>query len=141
MSKSDKMWKYYKPLSLTGVITFAVVGLIFLLIPRQVLIFFNTLSDLWGLPHTPADGFDFYVILSVAYMYLVTVFAYLMYRNPNQQLFPFLLAHGKFMSSLLSLAAFIFQHRYLIYISNFFIDGFIGIVALYMYYQVRRLNE
>lgn len=141
MSSNDMMRKYYKPLSLIAAITFAVVGLIFLLIPQQVLVFFNALSDFWGFPHTPAVGFDFYVILSVAYMYLVTVLAYLMYRNPEECLFPFLLAHGKFMSSLLSLAAFVFEQRYLIYICNFIIDGFIGIVAFYMYYQVKRLKQ
>lgn len=140
MSSNDMMRKLYQPLSLGAAIIFAVVGLIFLFIPRQVLVFFNTLSDFWGLPHTPAAGFDFYVILAVAYMYLVTVLAYLMYRNPKEWLFPFLLAQGKIMSSLLSLAAFM-SHRYLIYISNFLIDGFIGIAALYMYYQVKELNK
>lgn len=141
MNSKDVMSKFYKPLSLGGAIIFAVVGLIFLLIPQKVLLFFNTLSDIWGFSHASVGGFDFYIILAVAYMYLVTVLAYLMYRNPEESLFPFLLAHGKFMSSLLSLSAFIFQQRYLIYISNFFIDGVIGIVAFYMYLQVKRLNR
>lgn len=141
MNSKDMMRKFYKPLSLGGALIFAVVGLIFLLIPQQVLIFFNVLSDFWGFSHGSAAEFDFYIILAVAYMYLVTVLAYLMYRNPEESLFPLILAHGKLISSLLSLAAFIFKQRYLIYISNFFIDGIIGMVAFYMYLQVKRLNQ
>lgn len=141
MNSEDMMRKFYKPLSLGGAIIFTVVGLIFLLIPQQVLLFFNVLSDFWGFSHASVAEFDFYIILAVAYMYLVTVLAYLMYRNPEESLFPLILAHGKLISSLLSLAAFIFKQKYLIYISNFLIDGIIGIVAFYMYLQVKRLNR
>jgi hypothetical protein len=141
MNSDDMLRKIYKPLSLGTAILFTVVGLIFLLCPQQVLIFFNACSDFWGLSPTPVAGFDFYVILAVGYMYLVTVLAYMMYRYPKKWLFPFLLAHGKIMSSLLSLAAFLFQQRYLIYISNFLVDGFIGIVAFYLYYKVRKLTN
>lgn len=141
MKSNEMMREFYKPLSLGFAIVFAVVGMIFLFMPKPVLVFFNSISHLWGLPPAPAAGFNFYVILAAAYMYLVTVLAFLMYCKPQEELFPFLLAHGKIMSSLLSLAAFLFHQRYLIYISNFLIDGFIGIVVFYMYYQVKRLNK
>lgn len=141
MNKNDILRRLYKPLSLGAAILFAVVGLVFLLMSKQVLTFFNFLAYFWGLPQSPSEGFGFYVILTTAYMYLVTVLAYLMYRYPEEKLFPFLLAHGKIMSSFLSLAAFFFHQRYLIYISNCIIDGFIGIVAFYMYCQAKELNK
>lgn len=127
MKASNPARKYYRQLSLGAAVMFGVVGLIFVLMPRQVLMCFNQLSYFGGFPLAPEQGFSFYTVLTGAYMYLVTVLAYLMYRNPEERVYPFLLAHGKFMSSLLSLAVFIFSARYLIYLANFLIDGFIGL--------------
>lgn len=140
MKASNPTGKYYRQLSLGAAIIFGVVGLIFVLMPRQVLVFFNMLSYFGGFPLAPEDGFSFYTVLTGAYMYLVTVLACLMYRNPEEPVYPFLLAHGKFMSSLLSLAAFIFSARYLIYLANFFVDGIIGVIAYYLYSKVKRLK-
>jgi hypothetical protein len=132
--------KIYRPtaLALTG--TFAAVGLIFLIIPGRVLDFFNYFSPSLNLPQTPSAGFTFYLILAVGYMYVVTLLAFLMYRNPGNRVFPLLLAQAKLVSSLLSLALFCLQDHYLVYLANFLVDGFIGIFVAVLYYKAGRTS-
>ena len=124
--------RFYKLFSLTTAAIFAVVGLIFLFFPDSALIFFNSISGYFGLPQAPLQGTGFYLILASAYMYLVTLLAYMMYRYPEQKVYPFLLAQGKLASSIISIYLFLMHQPYLIYFANFVIDGFIGIMALYL---------
>jgi len=129
--------KLYKLFSLTIAVIFAAVGLIFLFFPDSVLIFFNSISGYFGLPQSPTQGIDFYLILAVAYMYLVTIIAWMMYRYPKQKIYPFLLAHGKIASSVISIYLFLTYQHYLIFLANFIIDGFIGIAALYFMKMIK----
>lgn len=123
--------RLYKLFSLVTAAIFAVAGLVFLFFPAAVPIFFNSISGYFGLPQAPVQGTDFYLILASAYMYLVALLAYLMYRYPEQNIYPFLLAQGKLVSSFISVYLFLVHQPYLIYFANFVIDGFIGIAALY----------
>jgi hypothetical protein len=124
--------RLYKLFSLTLAAIFAVVGLIFLFFPDSALIFFNSISSYLRLPQSPVQGSSFYLILASAYMYLVTLLAYLMYRYPEQNIYPFLLAQGKLASSIISIYLFLMHQPYLIYFANFVIDGFIGVAVLYL---------
>lgn len=124
--------RLYKLFSLTTTVIFAVVGDIFLFFPDSALIFFNSISSYFGLPQAPVQGASFYLMLASAYMYLVTVLAYSMYRHPENNTYPFLLAQGKLASSIISIYLFLTHQHYLIYFANFIIDGFIGIAALYL---------
>ncbi len=124
--------RLYKLFSLTAAAIFAVVGLIFLFFPDSALIFFNSISSYFGLPQSPLQGTGFYLTLASAYMYLVALLAYLMYRYPEQNIYPFLLAQGKLASSIICIYLFLMFQPYLIYFANFVIDGFIGIAALYL---------
>jgi len=133
--------KYYRPISLILCIVFAVVGLLFLFATDRVLVFFNTLSDTLGMTPTPIWELGFYPLLAVGYMYLVTLLAYFMYRHPGNGSFPLLLTHGKLATSILSLALFLFQERYLIYITNFVVDGLIGILILLFYLNMKRKSK
>ena len=130
--------KIYRPVSLILTILFAITGLLFLFIPGRVLTLFNNMSPAFHLPESPVTGFSFYLILAVGYMYLVTVLAFLMYRNPENKNFPLLLSHGKIASSLLSLGLFVFHAHYLIYITNFVIDGIIGIIVTIFYTRIEK---
>jgi len=123
--------KLYKVFSLGAALIFAVVGLIFLIIPTGVLVFFNNLSLYLGLPPSPVQGVSFYLILAVAYMYLVTLLAFLMYRYPRDKVYVFLLANAKIASAALSLGLFVVSQPYLIFLANFVIDGSIGLLAIY----------
>ncbi|HYF83378.1 MAG TPA: hypothetical protein VEB00_10170 [Clostridia bacterium] len=124
--------RLYKLFSLTAAAIFAVVGVIFLFFPDSALIFFNSISSYFGLPQSPVQGTGFYLTLASAYMYLVTLIACLMYRYPENNIYPFLLAQAKLASSIISIYLFVIHQHYLIYFANFIVDGFIGIAALYL---------
>jgi len=128
----------YRAVSLVLALLFAMTGVLFLGFPDAAIAFFNTLSPSFGMPQATASGRDFYLILAVGYMYLVTILAFSMFRHPVNRLFPMLLAHAKLASSILSLILFLLQAHYLIYLANFAIDGVIGIVVLTMYLRMRR---
>jgi hypothetical protein len=133
--------KFYRLIALVLAISFAVTGLLFLFIPDQVLILFNTISDPLGMPISPVTSWSFYLILAVGYMYLVTVLAFLMFRYPENKYFPQLLAQAKIASSLLSLALFLFHAHYLIYLANFIIDSAIGAAVVTLYVIQGRLVQ
>jgi hypothetical protein len=131
----------YRICSIIMAIVFAIVGFIFLLLSSDVLIFFNTISDLLGIKQSPVDGIGFYLILAVGYMYLVSLLAFLMYKHPDNADFPFLLANAKLVSAVLSTIFFIWHHPYLIYITNGIVDGIIGILVLYLYLQLKKRHS
>jgi hypothetical protein len=130
--------RLYRPVSLLLAGLFAATGLVFLLIPEQVLSLFNTISTCWGMTQSPVAGSTFYVVLAVGYMYVVTVLAFLMFRHPENRTLPVLLLHAKAASSLLSLGFFLFQDRYLIYLTNFVIDGAIAVLVLGLHLKARK---
>ena len=132
--------KISKTVSLLSAIIFALVGLLFLLIPNEVLGFFNNISRYFGLPLTPLAGVNFYLILAVAYMYLVTMVAVLMYRYPENKIFPMLLANGKLTSALVSFYLCIMDKPYLVYLTNGVVDGLIGVLALLLYYKLGKME-
>ena len=64
----------------------------------------------WACPPPRSRPGSFFPILALGYMYLVTLLAGLMFKNPAIPCFPLLLAQGKFASSILSLG-FLFRAR------------------------------
>lgn len=122
----------YKASSALLAIVFAAVGLLFLAIPDRVLEFFNTLSSAFGMAAAPMVEWNFYVILAAGYMYLVTLLAFLMFKNPGDFRYPQLLVHAKWASAILSLAFFLIHAHYLIYLVNFVVDGLIGLVVIFL---------
>ena len=130
--------KTIKVTGFTAAFVFAAVGLVFLLDPEGVLVFFNDMSGFFGLPQSSVQSAGFYPALSAAYMYLVTILACLIALHPEEKWFPFLLANGKLASSALSLFLFVTDRPYLIYITNCIVDGLIGLAALLCYIRIRR---
>lgn len=126
--------KLYRIVSLFLSLTFIVVGAIFLLFPGGVLSLFNSFSRGLGMEEAPASGFHFYLVLTGGYMYLVALLAWLMFRYPGNNDFPFLLANGKIATSLLSLGFFLLHRPFLIYLANFIVDGLIGALVLGLYH-------
>jgi hypothetical protein len=61
-----------------------------------------------------------------------------MFKHPENHYFPLLLIHAKLVSSILSLALFLLQAHYLIYLANFIVDGIIGLVVSILYLKMRR---
>ena len=127
----------YRAMSLALAVAFSATGLLFLVSPDAAIGFFNSLSPSFGMLPAPANGWDFYLILAVGYMYVVTFVAFMMFRHPDNRSFPLLLANAKLASSILSLTLFVIQAHYLIYLANSVVDGAIGIVVLVMYLRMR----
>lgn len=121
--------KIYRWISLSMAGVFASVGLMFLFFPKTPILFFNRISPALGFDPSPVEGLGFYIVLAVAYMYLVTLLALQMYRHPGEKIYAVLLAQGKTASSLLSLYLFLVQQPYLIFLANFLVDGMIGILV------------
>ena len=130
--------KNYRNASFVLMLLFAITGILFLGLPDKVLAFFNALSPTFAMPQSPLVGWNFFVILTAGYMYLVTVLAFLMFKHPENRYFPLLLMQAKLVSSFLSLALFVAQAHYLIYLVNFLIDGVIGAGVLALYLKMRR---
>ncbi len=122
----------YQSISLAMAIVFAVVGLIFLFCAGQVLHLFNILAIQLGLPQSSEEVTGFYLILAVAYMYVVTLLAFLMHRHAENPLPPFLLINAKAASALLSALFFVFHQSYLIYLVNAVVDGSIALAVAWL---------
>ncbi len=133
---SDRATTAYRAVSLTMAMIFALVGVVFLVVPRETLAFFNALSRRLGMAEGTAER-SFFGVLAVAYMYVVTALAWLMYRWPREKLYPLLLAQAKIASSLLSFLMFALQAPWLVYLANGIVDGALGLLVLAMYFRVR----
>jgi hypothetical protein len=130
--------RIYKPLSLILAVIFAAVGLLFLLVPVGVVEFFNRLSGPLGFLPSPSGLPDFFLILAVAYMAVVTFLAWSMFRHPGDASFPRVLGVAKVASSLLSFLLFLLRDPYLMYLTNGVVDGLIGVVAILCLAALRR---
>ena len=133
---NERSRRLYRALSLGLAVVFALVGGVFLILPQETLSFFNTLSRRLGMVEGPAER-SFFGALAVAYMYMVTVLAWLMYRSPRERVFPLLLGQAKIASSVLSFLLFAVHAPWLIYLVNGAVDGGLGILVLAMYRRAR----
>ena len=124
-------------------LSFAVVGILFIAVPSGVL---DTISDVgeWlgndtRAPHTQEDlwlalGFAYMVV--IAGICLVAQADVVRYR-------PLLLvlAAGKTASSLGSLAFFLIDQQVFIYLLNFLVDGFLALLALWLWSLAGRVDR
>jgi hypothetical protein len=111
---------------------FAVVGVLFLLIPGRVVALFNRVSAPWGLPPAPDGETGLFVLLAAAYMAVVTALAVIMARRPQDLLAPRLLALAKLASSVFSLGFILLRANYFIVLVNGVVDAIIGNIVLWL---------
>ena len=111
--------------------SFAVTGVVFLAAPAQVgaLLRAAGIAGGEGMPVADVES-GLFRALAVAYMYLVTLFAWLMFRRPAEPAWPMLLAHAKLASAVVSLVLFAGHAPYPIYLVNAVVDGLLGVLAL-----------
>jgi hypothetical protein len=121
----------FRAVSLGLAVVFALVGGVFLFLPAEMLAFFNAVSRRLGMIEGPTEG-SFFLALAGAYMYLVTVLAWRMFRSPRERLYPRLLAQAKLASAVLSFLLFALQAPWLIFLVNGIVDGALGFAVLAM---------
>jgi hypothetical protein len=107
-------------------VTFAVVGVLFLVIPGDVLAAFNWLARELGWPETTTEPYTLYLALALAYMYVVAVLALQMARHTAERIYPWVLVQAKAASALICIGLFALQAHYVIYLVNFLVDGAIA---------------
>jgi nitric oxide reductase large subunit len=115
--------------------TFALVGILFVAVPSGVL---DTISDVgeWFGNETRAPHTQEYLWLALGFAYMVVITGICLVAQADVARYrPLLLvlAAGKTASSLGSLAFFLIQDPVFIYMLNFLVDGFLALLALWLY--------
>jgi len=123
--------------------TFAVVGLLFLVVPSGVLDVISDVGEWFGndtrAPHTQEY---FWLALAFAYMVVITGIC-LLAQTDVVRYRPLLLvlAAGKTASSLGTLAFFLIQEPVFICLLNFLVDGSLALLALGLYVLAGRIGR
>jgi hypothetical protein len=124
-------------------ISFAVVGLFFIAVPSGVA---DTISDLgnWigSFPRAPHSSEQLWLALAFAYMVVITGIC-LVAQADVVRYRPLLLvlAAGKTASSLGSLGFYLFDQHVFIYLLNFLVDGFLALLALWLWSLIARVGR
>jgi hypothetical protein len=122
-------------------LTFAVVGILFIAVPSGVLDVISDVGAWFGdrAPHTQE-----YLWLALAFAYMVVITGICLVAQADVVRYrPLLLvlAAGKTASSLGSLAFFAIQEDVFIYLLNFLVDGFLALLALWLWVLAGRVGR
>jgi nitric oxide reductase large subunit len=123
--------------------SFAVVGILFIAVPSGVLDVISDVGEWLGnetrAPHTQED---LWLALAFAYMVVITGIC-LLAQTDVVRYRPVLLvlAAGKTASSLGSLAFFLIDEHVFIYLLNFLVDGFLALLALWLFSLAGRIGR
>jgi nitric oxide reductase large subunit len=124
-------------------LTFALVGILFITVPSGVLDVISEVGEWLGndnrAPHTQE-----YLWLALAFAYMVVITGICLLAQADVVRYrPLLLvlAAGKAASSLGSLAFFLIQEEVFIYLLNFLVDGFLALLALYLWMLAGRVGR
>jgi len=123
--------------------TFAVVGILFIAVPSGVL---DAISDVgeWFGNETRAPHTQQYLWLALGFAYMVVITGICLVAQADVVRYrPLLLvlAAGKTASSLGSLAFFLIQEPVFIYLLNFLVDGFLALLALWLFALAGRVGR
>jgi hypothetical protein len=124
-------------------VSFAVVGILFIAAPNGVLDVISDLGDAIGsfarAPHTVEQ---FWLALAFAYMVVITGICVVV-QGDVVRYRPVLLvlAAGKTASSLGALGFYVFDSDVFIYLLNFIVDGFLAVIALYLWSVAGQIGE
>ena len=124
-------------------LSFAVVGILFIAVPSGVLDVISDVGEWLGndtrAPHTQED---LWLALGFAYMVVITGIC-LVAQADVVRYRPLLLvlAAGKTASSLGSLGFFLVDQHVFIYLLNFLVDGFLALLALWLWSLAGRVER
>jgi hypothetical protein len=124
-------------------ISFAVVGILFIAVPSGVLDVISDLGELLGnntrAPHTQED---LWLALAFAYMVVITGICVVAQADVvRYRPLLLVLVAGKTASSLGSLAFFLIDEHVFIYLLNFLVDGFLALLALWLWSLAGRIGR
>ena len=124
--------RLYRAIAFAFAVIFAAVGVMFLAAPGEVRALFDQVGIGAASPGMTAADVDsgLFRALAVAYMYLVALLAWMMFRRPTEPVWPTLLANAKLASATVSFVLFVAHRPYLVYPVNGVVDGLIGATAL-----------
>ncbi len=124
-------------------LSFAVVGILFIAVPSGVLDVISDLGEALGndtrAPHTQED-----LWLALAFAYMVVIAGICVVAQMDVVRYrPLLLVlmAGKTASSLGSLAFFLIDEHVFIYLLNFLVDGFLALLALWLWSLSGRIDR
>ena len=124
-------------------VSFAVVGILFIAVPSGVLDTISNLGDsLGGFSRAPHPQEDLWLALAFAYMVVITGICVVAQADVvRYRPFILVLAVGKTASSLGSLGFYLFDDDVFIYLLNFLVDGFLALLALWLFSLAGRIER
>lgn len=124
-------------------VSFAVVGILFIAVPSGVLDTISDLGDsLGGFSRAPHTQEDLWLALAFAYMVVITGICLVTQADVvRYRPFILVLAVGKTASSLGSLGFYLFDDDVFIYLLNFLVDGFLALLALWLFSLAGRVER
>ena len=125
--------------------SFAVVGILFIVTPDGVLDVISDLGEwlpLGDFTRAPETTEQFWLALGFAYMVVITGIC-LVVQADVVRYRPLLLvlAAGKTASSLAALGFYVFDQDVFIYLLNFLVDGFLALLALWLWSLSGRVDR
>ena len=125
--------------------SFAVVGILFIVTPDGVLDVISDLGDwlpLGEFTRAPETTEQFWLALGFAYMVVITGICLVVQADvPRFRPMLLVLAAGKTASSLAALGFYLFDQDVFIYLLNFFVDGFLALLAVLLWSVAGRIGE
>jgi hypothetical protein len=123
-------------------VSFAVVGVLFIAVPSGVLDTISDLGDsLGGFTRAPHGTEQLWLALAFAYMVVITGICIVAQADVvRYRPLLIVLAVGKTASSLGSLGFYLFDQHVFIYLLNFLVDGFLALLALWLWSLVGRVG-
>jgi hypothetical protein len=124
-------------------LSFAVVGVLFIAIPDDVLDAITDLGDALG-DFTPAPHGDEQLWLALGFAYMVVIAGLCAIAQADVVRYRpllLLLAAGKAASSLASLGFYVFDQDVFAYLLNFLVDGFLALAALWLWSLAGRIER
>jgi hypothetical protein len=124
-------------------VSFAVVGILFIAVPSGVLDTISDLGDsLGGFTRAPHGTEQLWLALAFAYMVVITGICIVAQADVvRYRPLLIVLAVGKTASSLGSLGFYLFDQHVFIYLLNFLVDGFLALLALWLWSLVGRVGR
>ncbi len=124
-------------------LSFAVVGILFIAVPSGVLDTISDLGDSLGsftrAPHTQEQ---LWLALAFAYMVVITGICIVAQADVvRYRPLLLVLVAGKTASSLGSLGFYLFDQHVFIYLLNFLVDGFLALLALWLWSLAGRVGR